>query len=64
LNDCFDALQSMSEEILSAKLKITRVIDEEKSHEIVFAKRSRLSILMRREYLTLMNSTHNTNQLK
>jgi hypothetical protein len=64
LNACFDALQNMSENDLFVKLKITRVIDEEKFYEIVFAKRFKLFTLMKREHLILMNSTHNTNQLK
>ena len=56
LNSCFDALQALGEDVLAAKLEITRLIDRERSHAIAFAKRSRLSVLM--------NSTHNTNQLK
>ena len=64
LDDCFDRLQSQGEDTLSAKLHITRNIDEEKSYAIAFAKRSRLSTLMRRGHLVLMDSTHNKNQLK
>ena len=64
LNDCFDILQSMSENVLSAKFEITRNVDEKKSYAIAFAKRFRLSTLMKRGHLILMNSIHNTNQLK
>ena len=54
----------MSEDVLSAKFEIIRNVDEKKSYAIAFAKRSRLSTLMRRGHLVLMDSTHNTNQLK
>lgn len=64
LNSCLDALQASGEDVLAAKLEITRLIDRGKSHAIAFAKRSRLLVLMKRGHLTLMDSTHNTNQLK
>ena len=63
-NDCFDDLQTLDEDVLSAKFQTVRNFDQKKSYAIAFEKRSRLSILMRRGHLTLMNSTHHTNQLK
>jgi hypothetical protein len=64
MNECFDALQAQGEDVLSAKLETSRVVDDERSYAIAFARRSRLQMLMRRGHLTLMNSTHNTNHLK
>ena len=64
LKDCFDALQVLGEDVLAAKLEISRAVDGEKSYARAFAKRSRLKILIKRGHLTLMDSTHNTNQPK
>lgn len=63
LNECVDSLQAAGSDVLAEKLEATR-FDGEKSHAVVFAKRSRLRTLMRRGHLTLMDSTHNTNSLK
>ena len=64
LNDCYDALQTLNEDVLSAKFEIIRFFDEKKSNVIAFAKRFRLCILMRRGHLTLMDNIHSTNQFK
>ena len=50
--------------VLAAQLEISRSVDQEKSHAIAFAAQSRLTILMRRGHLALMDSTHHTNHLK
>ena len=39
MNECFDALQALSENILSAKLKVMRIVDKQLFYEIVFANR-------------------------
>ena len=63
-DDCYDALQGLGENVLAAKLEMTRSFDGEKSYAIAFAKRSRLCILMRPGHLALMDSTHSTNHVK
>ena len=64
MDECFDALQALGEEVLSAKLNATRIIDKELSHAVAFARRLQLQILMKRGHLTLMDSIHHTNHLK
>lgn len=47
MDECFDALQALGEDVLSAKLNATRIIDKELSHAVAFARQSRLRILMK-----------------
>lgn len=45
-NTCFDALQALGEEVLSAKGRVSRIIDKQWSHGIVSATRCKLSDLL------------------
>ena len=50
MNECFDALQALNENILFAKLKVMRIVDKQLFYEIVFANRDMIFDLLHRIY--------------
>ena len=63
--ECVDALNALpiEQNVLSRMISVERKEPQGRSYAVVFAKQSRLQVLTRRGYLSLMDATHNVDAL-